>query len=258
MTAVDPGTRPTPPVPGDSPSDLAEIGMCPYLAAVDGAWRSTTVAREHRCGAVAPPAILAAEKQRRLCLTGDYVHCATFEAARASRPNGFDRAATLPRPLARTTPVVLDHGRISVTMPALRSERLSGQAVLIVLLGLAFAAILLARLTGGGAPAALDDATPTPAISAGTSAAATHPGASGQPTDSADPSDGSTSSPAAASDAPGSAQPSATGTRSYKIKAGDTLIGIAAKFNTTPKAIAKLNGLTNPSALKVGQVLQIP
>ena len=48
------------------------------------------------------------------------------------------------------------------------------------------------------------------------------------------------------------------GTRTYRIKAGDTLIGIAAKFNTTPKAIAKLNGLSNPSALKVGQVLQIP
>ncbi len=258
MTAVDPGTRPTPPVPGESPSDLAEIGMCPYLAAVDGAWRSTTVAREHRCGAVAPPAILAAEKQRRLCLTSDYVHCATFEAARATRPNGFDRAATLPRPLARTTPVVLDHGRISVTMPALRSERLSGQAVLIVLLGLAFAAILLARLTGGGAPAALGDASPTAGLSAGASAAATHPSASSRPSASVDPSNGSSSSPAVSSDPAGSAQPSATGTRSYKIKAGDTLIGIAAKFNTTPKAIAKLNGLTNPSALKVGQVLQIP
>ena len=44
----------------------------------------------------------------------------------------------------------------------------------------------------------------------------------------------------------------------YKVKSGDTLVGIAAKFDTTPKAIAKLNGLTNPSALKVGQVLQIP
>jgi len=257
MTAVDPGTRITPPVPGDSPSDLANIGMCPYLAAADGAWRSTTVAREHRCGAVAPPAILAAEKQRRLCLTGEYVHCATFEAARSTRPNGSERAATLPRPLARTTPVVLDHGRISVTMPALRSDRFPGQAVLIVLLGIAFAAILLARLTGGAAPAALDQATPTPGVSALVSGDPTRL-ASSRPTGSAEPSSGSSPSAAAASDAPGSAQPSATGTRTYKIKTGDTLIGIAAKFNTTPKAIAKLNGLTNPSALKVGQVIQIP
>ena len=258
MTAVEPGTRPAPPVPGDSPADLPLIGICPYLVAADGAWRSTTVAREHRCAAVAPPAILAAEKQRRLCLTKDYVNCATFEAARTSRLNGFDRGATLPRPLARTTPVVLDHGRISVAMPALRNGRLSGQAVLIVLLAVAFAAILLARLTAPGAPAALDEPSPTPAVSAGVGASPTHPGATSGSTGSAGPSTGSSASPAAASDAPGSAQPSATGTQTYKIKAGDTLIGIAAKFGTTPKAIATLNGITNPSALRVGQVLQIP
>jgi LysM repeat protein len=35
-------------------------------------------------------------------------------------------------------------------------------------------------------------------------------------------------------------------------------VGIAAKFGTTPKAISKLNGITNPSALKVGQILRIP
>src|SRR4029077_13314734 len=67
----------------------------------------------------------------------------------------------------------------------------------------------------------------------------------------------STSSPGA-SGAGGSAQPSAVGTRTYKVKSGDTLVGIAAKFGTTPKAISKLNGITNPSALKVGEILQIP
>jgi len=258
MTAVDPGTRPTPLAPGDPPFDQALIGMCPYIAAVDGAWRSSTVAREHRCGAVAPPAVLAAEKQRRLCLTDGYPQCATYEAARATRMNGFDRPPTLPRPLARTTPVVLDHGRISVTMPALRGGRQSGQGILVVLLGVAFLAILLARLTGGGAPAALDSASPTPQVSAGASVSPSPPGTTTPPSGTAGPSGGSSASPVAASDAPGSAQPSGSATRTYKIKAGDTLIGIAAKFNTTPKAIAKLNGLTNPSALKVGQVLLIP
>jgi hypothetical protein len=258
MTAVDPGTRPTPPAPGDPPSDQALIGMCPYLAAADGAWRSSTVAREHRCGAVAPPAILAAEKQRRLCLTAGYAQCATYEAARTTRPNGFERQATLPRPMARTTPVVLDHGRISVAMPGLRGGRMSGQGILVVLLGVAFAAIILARLTGGGGPAALDSASPTPQVSAGLSASPSLPGATTPPSGSAGPSGGSSASPGAASAAPGSALPSASPVRTYKIKAGDTLIGIAAKFGTTPKAIATLNGLTNPSALKIGQVLLIP
>ena len=254
MTAVDPGTRPSPPAPGDTPPDLPLTGMCPYLVTVDGGWRSTTVAREHRCGAVSPAAILAAEKQRRLCLTADHVTCATFEAARTTRPGGVERTPTLPRPVARTTPVVLDHGRITMTMPSLRSERLSGQAIVVILLALAFAAILAARLTAGGAPAVVDGASsPTPAISFGASG---HP-ATIVPSGSAGPSTGPVSSPGA-SGAAGSAQPSAVGTRTYKVKSGDTLVGIAAKFGTTPKAISKLNGITNPSALKVGQILQIP
>ncbi len=254
MTAVDPDTRPSPPVTGDTPPDHSLTGLCPYLVTVDGAWRSTTVAREHRCGAVSPPAILAAEKQRRLCLTADHVTCATFEAARTTRPAGVERTPTLPRPVARTTPVVLDHGRITMAMPSLRSERLSGEVIVVVLLALAFAAILAARLTAGGAPAVVDGASsPTPAISIGASG---HP-ASSVPSGSAVPSAGSASSPVA-SGAAASAQPSAVGTRTYKVKSGDTLVGIAAKFGTTPKAISKLNGITNPSALKVGQILQIP
>jgi LysM repeat protein len=42
------------------------------------------------------------------------------------------------------------------------------------------------------------------------------------------------------------------------VKPGDTLSGIAAQFGTTVKELAKLNGITNPSLIRVGQVLQIP
>ncbi len=257
MTAVDPGTRPSPPVPGDPPSELAEIGICPYLAAVDGAWRSTTVAREHRCGAVAPPAILAAEKQRRLCLTGDYLHCATFEAARATRPNGLERAATLPRPLARTTPVVLDHGRISVTMPGLRSDRFPGQAVLIILLGVAFAAIAAGptdRGRGAGRSRLRDGRHR--AISADASAQPTRSSSSG-PSGSADPSSGSSSSPAAGSEAP-RLGPAIGRHADLQGQGGRHAHRHRREVQHDPQAIAKLNGLNNPSALQIGQVLQIP
>src|SRR5215471_3240723 len=133
MTAVDPDARPASP-PGVEPSKPRSLtGICPYLAAVEGGWRSSGVAREHRCRAVAPPAPLAAEKQRRLCLTGDYPMCATFEAARAARP------------------VVLDHGRLSVGSPTLRADRTTVQVILIALLVLAFAAIVLARVASGDA-----------------------------------------------------------------------------------------------------------
>ncbi|MFL5675985.1 MAG: LysM peptidoglycan-binding domain-containing protein [Chloroflexota bacterium] len=254
MTAVDPDTRPVPPATSEPPPEPLLTGICPYVAAVDGGWRSSTFAREHRCGAVMPAAILAAEKQRRLCLTGDYVGCATYDAARAMRPPGVERSPTLPRPVARTTPVVLDHARMSMTMPSLGRERVPGQAVLVILLALAFSAIVLARLTGGGVPAAVGDSSPRPSLSA-TTGPSTAP--TNRPAQSTAATAGASAS-ASVSGAPGSAQPSAVGTRTYKIKAGDTLIGIAAKFDTTPKAIAKLNGITNPANLKVGQVLQIP
>ena len=51
---------------------------------------------------------------------------------------------------------------------------------------------------------------------------------------------------------------SAVATQTYKVKAGDTLVGIAAKFGTTPKAIATLNGITDPTSLHAGQILKIP
>jgi hypothetical protein len=250
MTAVDPETRPSPPVVDDPGVDRTMARICPYLAAADGGWRSSTAAREHRCGAVTPPAQLAAEKQRRLCLTGDHVTCATYEAARAARPLAQGPAATLPRPLARTTPLVLDHGRIAVAIPALRSDRSTSQALLIVLLAIAFIAILFARLTGGNDLAgATASTTPRATAAAGTG------GKSAAPTSrpSATP-----VASAAASVAPATPRPSAPASRTYKVKSGDTLIGIAAKYGTTPKAIAKLNGISVSANLHVGQVLKIP
>ena len=256
MTAVDPEAPPQP-AAADARAERPLTRLCPYLAAVDGAWRSATVAREHRCGAVAPPAILAAEKQRRLCLTADFPTCATFEAARAARPIAHDRAPALPRPLARTTPVVLDHGRFAISMPAFRSDRATGQALLVGLLAIAFAAIVLARLAGGGAGGGAFDASPTPSVHA--SADPSTPPPTSNPTNAAGPSPsaGATSG-TGGSASPATPVPSTSSTQTYKVKGGDTLIGIAARFGTTPKAIAALNGITDPSSLKVGQTLKIP
>jgi LysM repeat protein len=225
--------------------------MCPYLAAVDGAWRSSTVAREHRCGAVTPPAQLAAEKQRRLCLTADHRSCATYEAARAARPLAQGPATTLPRPLARTTPLILDHGRIAVAMPALRSDRPNSQAILIALLAIAFVAILFARLTGGSGLAVATLGSPTPRATTVTGTAGPTAASTVEP--SAAP-----AASAAPSGAPATPRPSPSSGRTYKVKSGDTLIGIAAKYGTTPKAIAKLNGIPVSANLHIGQILKIP
>jgi LysM repeat protein len=46
--------------------------------------------------------------------------------------------------------------------------------------------------------------------------------------------------------------------RTYRVQSGDTLSAIAAEFDTTPRAIAELNGITVSSTLRIGQLLQIP
>ena len=44
----------------------------------------------------------------------------------------------------------------------------------------------------------------------------------------------------------------------YKVKRGDTLSGIAAKFATTVKVLVELNGIKDPSKLHMGQVIKLP
>lgn len=48
------------------------------------------------------------------------------------------------------------------------------------------------------------------------------------------------------------------GATTYTVVAGDTLNSIAARFGTTPEAIAQLNSLADPNALTLGQTLRIP
>ncbi len=72
----------------------------------------------------------------------------------------------------------------------------------------------------------------------------------------------STTSPATESPAtqsPATQSPSTSpSVRTYKVQAGDTLWGIARKFNVSADALAKLNGITNANLIKIGQTLKIP
>ncbi len=45
---------------------------------------------------------------------------------------------------------------------------------------------------------------------------------------------------------------------SYKVKSGDTVSAIAAKYHTTVQAILDANGIAATSYLQIGQVLRIP
>lgn len=44
----------------------------------------------------------------------------------------------------------------------------------------------------------------------------------------------------------------------YVVQSGDTLFGIASRFNTTVEALAAANGIADPSAIQAGQSLTIP
>jgi LysM repeat protein len=259
MTAVEPGhATPGSSKPEASVEDRVLTALCPYLAASDGTWRSAGFAREHRCGAVSPPAILAAEKQRRLCLTEAHWTCSTYEAARAARPILPDRPQTLPRPIARTTPVILDHGRIAITVPSFRAERPTGQAILVVLLGLAFVLIVLARLSAGGTPVGALG----PGASTSPRASASVPATSTPTADVTSPPAASPSVDPAASVAPSTPVatpvPPVAGAKTYTVKRGDTLSTIATRFKTTSKILQQLNGIADPSKINIGQVLKLP
>lgn len=69
------------------------------------------------------------------------------------------------------------------------------------------------------------------------------------------PASATSAAPMAAPGAPEMA--SGGGEQTYKVKSGDTLIGIAKQFHTSVKAIESANNLTTTS-IKVGQVLKIP
>ena len=44
----------------------------------------------------------------------------------------------------------------------------------------------------------------------------------------------------------------------YKVKKGDTLSGIAARYGTTYQALAAYNGIADPNKISVGQTIKIP
>lgn len=64
--------------------------------------------------------------------------------------------------------------------------------------------------------------------------------------------------PVGAMAAPGEAAPAAATCTYYRVRAGDTMYGIAARFGVDPWAIARANHITNINRIYVGQVLCIP
>jgi LysM repeat protein len=250
--------------------------VCPYLRAAGGSWRSATPHREHRCGAVEPPASLTLDKQRRLCLSADHGGCPTFRAARASRAAmlapGIDPAAVAAadaarRPIARGSALILERPRLSAPTARWPLDRAMSQAALVALMVVAFVAVAIARFSGPEA-SAVTQPTASPSATASPTARPT-PRPTPSPSPSLAPSAGTSGAPppsAAPSAAASGAVSGATGTpaasapgfsTTYVVKKGDSLYGIAGHFGTSVAALKELNGLTDNS-LHIGQELKIP
>ena len=73
------------------------------------------------------------------------------------------------------------------------------------------------------------------------------------------PSAGASSPPASAGPSAGASAAAADPSPvTYKVKGGDTLGSIAARFGVTVKALKAANGITDASLIRPGQVLEIP
>lgn len=254
-----------------TPATTPDIGaVCPYLLATSGEWRSSSASRDHRCHAVAPPAVLATEKQRRLCLVAEHVGCSTYRAATAVLQEAGSPAAAprpLHRPVTKTAPLVLDRGRIAVSMPG-RPELGVGQGGLVAIMAVAFGALVVARLGSGGPGivpgGAGSDGSPRPTSAATAPAAAetTEPTVTEAPERTLVPSEAEPTPTAEATATPRSTPRPTAGApetpATYTVKSGDTLSGIAGVYGTTWQELAELNNLEDPRRLRVGQELKLP
>jgi LysM repeat protein len=245
----------------------AGVRACPFLIAESGDWRLGVPTREHRCAALVPLASLTFEKQARLCLRAAHETCATYGAARAAREERTGGAVALERAgrwsFALTTPLIEDAGGVRSRVGGMLTDRRRWPAVPVVVL----AATLFALAISG-----VRNDRPLTAVASPTTAGI---GASDEPAMTFTAAPVITEAPATASPAPAPTSAPATPAPTqpatgptprptpayrtvYRIKYGDTLSGIAATFHTTVGALERLNGISDPTRLRVGQVIKIP
>jgi LysM repeat protein len=239
--------------------------VCPYLIAESGDWRLAVPTREHRCAALVPLASLTLEKQARLCLTAAHETCATYGAALAARGDRTGGAIALERAgrwsFALTTPLIEDAGGVRSRVGGILADRRRWPVVPVVVLVAALFALSISgarndrpvtALAPPTQPGTGGNAAPPMTFTAAPEITDVPPTASPAPTPTSTPAP--TPSPTVAP----TPKPTPAYRTTYRIKYGDTLSGIAATFHTTVLAIERLNGITDPTRLRVGQVIKIP
>ncbi len=283
VTSGDPTLLVGSPAPRRTAEDAARAAgplhrVCPFIISADGAWRSAQAGRDQRCSAVEPAAILALDKQSRLCLSDAHRSCLTFRTAAAGtldRPSAATappRARVRARPagattrwaFVRTAPARLDDGRGSpvdlVTAPGRRARIALGGVLAVAVAAAGFLALPISRDSSGEPGAA--DGRPGGAAATRAAESTGRPLAFGLPAaPSSTPAieQGSLRPSGAPADAADASPPSSSAAtpRIYVVREGDTLYAIAVEHGTTVAEIQRLNGMES-TVIRAGLVLRIP
>jgi LysM repeat protein len=215
---------------------------------------------------------LSLPKQRDLCLQPAHFGCATYQAAReiAAEQGGGAPVEGGLWPETRSAVLTLEPASRGRSPVAGLTGRGTGQAVLIGLMVVAFIVLIVARVTppiSGEPPASLDVGVVGSPAAGSSDAAVPSPTSAATPTSTPAPStsDAPASAPPSsppASDAPSgnpSAGPSSSPAgQTYRVRPGDTLSGIAARYAVTISALRQANDIAPGGFIHPGQILVIP
>ena len=233
--------------PSAERSDGAAQSVCPHLALRRDPATSARYPRpDHICRAGRKPAAVQIEHQATYCTGGAYPDCPVFRGE-------TERPPAPPRSVGQF-----------LAWREISPLRAAAMAVFVVVIPAAIATVVAVSRDGDDAsPGPRSDVTSTEAparVAAaavpepeGASPAAAAPEAPGDPLPE----------PAAASIAPVSGDPveqllAWAAIEEYVVEEGNALGAIATDFDTTPEAIARLNGIADPASIQVGQRLVIP
>jgi LysM repeat protein len=226
--------------------------VCPFLAlSVDGRTAVDGFDPEHQCQAVTPPLLLDRETQQQLCLHEGHLECDRYRErmAQIAADRSFPRAA--PDATFASTRLIVEPEAPWRSLGPRRGLRGRGRALVGAAAVVAVAAGAAgASATNGFGLLAIAEATPSPTPVPTRLSVATPPLATPVPTPLP------TATPIPATPKPTPVPRAAP--RTYVVQSGDSLSAIASRFGTTVQALINANGLKDPNALSIGQVLIIP
>lgn len=237
--------------------------ICPRLAfSADRRHAADVPDADHVCTAQRPAQWLERSRQLELCLTDAHIDCPRFieyQARLASHRHDDPAVPSFPFVSTRLAihPDPAWRGLASRAAPPAGRRIAAGVAGGVVLV--AAGAALAGAAIPGPTPAPEASSTPTPGPTATETPRPTrtaNPVATETPAGT--PSEAPTASPTPEPSATLAPVPTAVPQQTYVVQEGDTLSSIAQRYGVSVQALQTANGISDPDALLVGQVLVIP